>query len=111
MNGRSKNFSKTFGGWSQAVLRIGNAFWATEVANENQAPAAVDDRFDAWQRHLNTAVVGDVQIAIKRYVEIDPHQDFFAANFNAINTLLRHVVLSDFFVIKILFAGFSLDVS
>ena len=68
----------------------GVAGGTAQVADQNQAAAAVEDRGQGWQRALDPAVVGNAAVGRLRDVEIDADQDLFAGHVDVAESLFGH---------------------
>ena len=61
-----------------------------QVADQNQAAAAVEDRRQGRQGALDPAIVGNAAVGRLRDVEIDPNQDLLAGHLDVAESLFGH---------------------
>ena len=63
------------------------------MTHQDQLSTAIKNRLDAGQRHFDTAIVSDLQIVIKRDVEVDSHEYGFGGDVGIGNGLFGHGIL------------------
>ena len=71
-------------------VRRGVAGRPAEVADEDQAPASVEDRIQSRQGAANPPVVGDVAVGGLGHVEVHADQHFLAGHVEVANRLFGH---------------------
>ena len=92
MTGRPISSCEPGGHLVQPERRIGDrvAGGAAEVADQDQAAAAVEDRGQGRQGALDPAVVGDAAVGRLRHVEVDADQHLLAGHVDVANRLFGH---------------------
>ena len=78
---------------SEALLGIGLAFGAAQVAGEDDFGTFFDQELDGRQGLLDAGGVGDDHLPVflfERHIEIDAHKDAFSGEVEVTNGLLGH---------------------